>query len=484
MTVIGIISLDNYDDIIDKMDDKNISLLNTLVTTMISDWANEYGIFYKRVNPDRYFFVASTEDLNKIKEKKFDILQRLKDSDTNSEFVLTMSMGIAYGNNTMEKIGEVAQNNLDMALARGGDQVVIKDADSRAKPQFFGGQTEGTIHRTRIRSRAMSASLKKIFSENKKIFIMGHHYPDMDAIGSAFGVAALAQLNQKECYVIIEEDEVTEDTKRCLEEIEKHPEAAKLVISGKKALELIDENSVLVMVDYSRPALSISKEVYDVFDKIMIIDHHRRSEEFPERPLLTYIEPASSSASELVAELVQFQSNKRKKLSKFTAGLLLSGIYVDTKSFFTRTTAQTFHVASYLKTHGADLSLVRYLLSSDLDSYLQMSELVARSEYVTKNIVVAVASQNEIYDNITASKAADTLLSMNDIEAAFVITKQREQEISINARSTGNINVQRIMEKLGGGGHFSNAATQIKDKSVENVRKMLINELKQLNEKE
>ncbi|WP_331279560.1 DHH family phosphoesterase [Tetragenococcus muriaticus] len=141
---------------------------------------------------------------------------------------------------------------------------------------------------------------------------MGHHYPDMDAIGSAFGVAALAQLNQKECYVIIEEDEVTEDTKRCLEEIEKHPEAAKLVISGKKALELIDENSVLVMVDYSRPALSISKEVYDVFDKIMIIDHHRRSEEFPERPLLTYIEPASSSASELVAELVQFQSNKRK----------------------------------------------------------------------------------------------------------------------------------------------------------------------------
>ncbi|MDN6639319.1 MAG: DHH family phosphoesterase [Tetragenococcus sp.] len=484
MTVIGIISLDNYDDIIDKMDDKNISLLNTLVTTMISDWANEYGIFYKRVNTDRYFFVASMNDLNRIKEGKFDILQRLKDSNINSEFILTMSMGIAYGDKSMEKIGEVAQNNLDMALARGGDQVVIKDADSQAKPQFFGGQTEGTIRRTRVRSRAMSSSLKKIFSENQKIFIMGHHYPDMDAIGSAFGVAALAQFNQKEPYVIIEQEEVTEDTQRCLEEINKHPEEAKLVISGKRALQLIDDNSVLVMVDYNRPALSISKEVFDAFDKIMIIDHHRRSEEFPDRPLLTYIEPAASSASELVAELVQFQSNKRKKVSRFIAGLLLSGIYVDTKSFFTRTTAQTFNVASYLKNHGADLSLVRYLLSSDLDSYLQMSELVARSEYVTKDIVVAVASENEVYDNVTASKAADTLLSMNDIEAAFVITNQFEHETSINARSSGGINVQRVMERLGGGGHFSNAATQIKGKSIENVRKLLIDELKQLDDKE
>ncbi|MCF1619366.1 DHH family phosphoesterase [Tetragenococcus koreensis] len=484
MTVIGIISLDNYDDIIDKMDDKNISLLNTLVTTMISDWANEYGIFYKRVNTDRYFFVASEDELNQIKEKKFDILQRLKDSNINSEFILTMSMGIAYGHSSMEKIGEIAQNNLDMALARGGDQVVIKDVSSKAKPQFFGGQTEGTIHRTRTRSRAMSASLKKIFSENKKIFVMGHRYPDMDAIGSAFGVATLAQFNQKECYVIIEPEEVTEDTQRCLEEINRHPEVANLVISSKEALKLIDDNSVLVMVDYNRPALSISKEAYDAFDKIMIIDHHRRGDEFPKRPLLTYIEPAASSASELVAELIQFQSNKRKKVSKFIAGLLLSGIYVDTKSFFTRTTAQTFHVASYLKNHGADLSLVRYLLSSDLNSYLQMSELVSRSEYVTKDIVVAVASENETYDNVTASKAADTLLSMNDIEAAFVITNQLEHETSINARSSGGINVQRVMEKLGGGGHFSNAATQIKGKPIEEARKMLIKELKQLDDKE
>ncbi|MDN6251158.1 MAG: DHH family phosphoesterase, partial [Tetragenococcus koreensis] len=306
----------------------------------------------------------------------------------------------------------------------------------------------------------------------------------MDAIGSAFGVATLAQFNQKECYVIIEPEEVTEDTQRCLEEINRHPEVANLVISSKEALKLIDDNSVLVMVDYNRPALSISKEAYDAFDKIMIIDHHRRGDEFPKRPLLTYIEPAASSASELVAELIQFQSNKRKKVSKFIAGLLLSGIYVDTKSFFTRTTAQTFHVASYLKNHGADLSLVRYLLSSDLNSYLQMSELVSRSEYVTKDIVVAVASENETYDNVTASKAADTLLSMNDIEAAFVITNQLEHETSINARSSGGINVQRVMEKLGGGGHFSNAATQIKGKPIEEVRKMLIKELKQLDDKE
>lgn len=484
MTVIGIIALDNYDDIIDKMDDKNVSIVNSFVTTLISDWANEYGVFYKRVNSDRYFFVASMTELDKIKDQKFDILKRLKEADINGEITLTMSMGVAYGKQSIKKIGDVAQDNLDMALARGGDQVVLKDAAARAKPQFFGGQSEGTIRRTRTRSRAMSTALKKFFAENQKIFIMGHHYPDLDSIGSAFGMATLAQFNKKECYVVIEREEVTEDTERCLAEIDKHPEVAKTILSDQEALALVDDCSVLVMVDYNRPSRSISEEVYQAFDKIIIIDHHRRSDEFPERPLLTYIEPSASSASELVAELIQFQASKSKKLSRLTASLLLGGIYLDTKSFVTRTTAQTFQVAGYLKSRGADISLVRNLLSSDLDSYLQMSELVARSEYITKNMVIAMASEEDDYDNVTASKAADTLLSMNDIQASFVITHQSDDIVSINARSTGGINVQRVMETLGGGGHFTNAATQIKGQSIEAVRRMLIRELNKISFKE
>ena len=482
MTAIGMITLDNYDDIVDKMDDKQTSYLNTLVTTLISDWANENGIFYKRIEADRYFFVGKTEDLNRMKEQKFKLLQQVKDADINSELLMTASMGIAYGNASMAKIGEIAQSNLDMALARGGDQVVLKDSDPQAKVQFYGGTTEGTIKRTRTRSRAMSTALKRIFLENEQVFIMGHHFPDMDAIGSAFGVATLARFNKKDCYVVINREEVTEDIERCLTEIEKYSELEKLVISEEEALKKINQKSVLVMVDYHRPSLSISQKVFETVDKIIVIDHHRRGDEFPNRPLLTYIEPGASSASELVAELIQYQTNRKNSLEKFVATMLLAGIYVDTKSFASKTTAQTFFIASYLRNHGADLALVHYLLSTDLHSYLQMSELVSRGEHVTQDTVIAISSEDEIYDNVTAAKAADTLLSMNDIQAAFVITKQPENVIGINARSSGKINVQTIMEELGGGGHFSTAAAQFKGQNIDKVRDILIKELRKLDE--
>lgn len=482
MTAIGMIALDNYDDIVDKMDDKQISYLNTLVTTLISDWANENGIFYKRIEADRYFFVAKSADVMRMKERKFKLLQQVKDADINSELLMTASMGICYGTASMAKIGEIAQSNLDMALARGGDQVVVKDSDPQAKPQFYGGTTEGTIKRTRTRSRAMSTALKRIFLENDKVFIMGHRFPDMDAIGSAFGVATLAQFNRKECYVVIDQQEVTEDIQRCLAELGKYPELEKLVISEAAALQKIDKKSVLIMVDYHRPSLSISQKIFDAMDKIVVIDHHRRGDEFPSRPLLTYIEPGASSASELVAELIQYQTNRNNTLTKYVATMLLAGIYVDTKSFSSKTTAQTFFMSSYLKNHGADLALVHYLLSTDLNSYLQMSELVVRGEHVTQDTVVAIAAEDEIYDNVTAAKAADTLLSMNDIQAAFVISKQPEDVIGINARSSGKVNVQTIMENLGGGGHFTTAAAQFKGQNIDKVRDILIKELRKSEE--
>lgn len=482
--VIGIISLDNYDDVIDKMDDKHISYLNTLVTTIIADWAYEHHIFYKRINSERYFFVAGTKELDNMKENQFALLARMKSADIRSDLELTVSMGIAYGTDSTEKIGEIAQNNLDIALARGGDQVVVKDTNPNAKPQFYGGNTDSSIKRTRTRSRAMSVALNRIFKDNQKIFIMGHRYPDMDAIGSAFGVATLAQFIQKEAYVVINREEVTEDIIRCLDGLESDPEINQIVISSEQALKKLDQNSVLVMVDYNKPSLSISESLYEAAEKIVVIDHHRRGEEFPVNPLLTYIESSASSASELVAELIPYQANKEHRLGKIAATLLLAGIYVDTKNFSVRTTGRTFDIASYLKNQGADVSKVQELLSSDLHAYLQMSELIARSENVSEGIVVAVGPSEKAYDNVTVAKTADTLLSMNAIHAAFVITKQPDGKIGVSARSTGKINVQSLMEKLGGGGHFTNAATQIEGETLEKVREMLLNELRRLEEKE
>lgn len=479
---IGIIAIDNYTDVIDKMGDKEISYLNSLLTTIVSDWINEYHIFYKRLNAERYFFVAHAEDIKKMEDEEFSLMERVRNATEDQPLPLTVSMGIAYGTESLAKIGEVAQNNLDMALVRGGDQTVLKSSSEDTKPKFFGGTTAGTAKRTRVRSRAMSTALKNIFNEHNDIYIMGHRFPDMDAIGSAFGVACLADFQGKTNYIVIDENELIPDVERCLEEIHKHEELEAKLITVDQALKQITKESLLVMVDYHKPSLSISQPLYEKFEKVVIIDHHRRGDEFPSKPLLTYIESSASSASELVSELIQYESSRKKQMDKITATLLLAGMIVDTKSFTIRTSSRTFDVASYLKINGADSGIIQYMLSTDLTSFLEISELVAYSEFITSSIVVAAGAEGKLYDSVTAAKTADTLLSMNGVEAAFVITNRKDGKVGISARSNGKVNVQKIMEALEGGGHFTNAATQIAGKTVNEVKAMLYNELNELDQ--
>ncbi|MGK0552717.1 DHH family phosphoesterase [Enterococcus faecalis] len=478
-TAIGIVSVDNYDDITDNMDEKQVSYLNSFLTTMISDWMEEYQVFYKRINAERYFFVAQLEDVRRMMEQKFTILDMIRKKASEQEQLITLSMGISYGGSTLDQTGEIAQTNLDMALVRGGDQVVVKEAKDEAKPQFFGGKTASAGKRTRVRSRAMSTALKGIFKESADVYVMGHRYPDMDALGSALGVARLATFNERQAWVVLDDNELLYDVERALEELKKYPQINQQIISPKEAMKRKTENSLLVMVDYHKPSLSISQELYERFDKVVIIDHHRRGDEFPAKPLLSYIESSASSASELVTELLEYQSNRQKHMEKFEATLLLAGIVVDTKSFSVRTTSRTFDVASYLRACSADSSLVQYLLSSDLTSYLEMNELISKSDYVTKDIVVVSGNEEKEYNSVTAAKTADTLLSMAGINAAFVITKRTDQQIGISARSNGDINVQLIMESLGGGGHFTNAAAQIPNTTIKEVKDRLLAAIRQ-----
>ncbi|EIA6646643.1 DHH family phosphoesterase [Enterococcus faecalis] len=478
-TAIGIVSVDNYDDVTDTMDEKEISYLNSFITTMVSDWMDQYKVFYKRINAERYFFIAQWEDIQKMMDEKFSILDTIRKESANHEVTITLSMGIAYGGPTLDQTGTTAQTNLDTALVRGGDQVVVKEAKDEAKPLFFGGKTAVTTKRSQVRSRAMSMAIKGIIAESADIYIMGHRYPDMDALGSAFGVARLASFNNRKAWIVLDENEIIPDVKRVLEAIKEYPELEERIISPKEAMKRKKESSLLVMVDYHKPSLSISQELYERFDKVVIIDHHRRGDEFPAKPLLSYIESSASSASELVTELIEYQSNSANKLQAFEATMMLAGIVVDTKSFNTRTTARTFDVASYLRTCGADSSLVQYLLSSDLTSYLEMNNLISKSEYVTKDTVVVAGSEDKEYDSVTAAKTADTLLSMAGINAAFVITKRTDQQIGISARSNGSINVQIIMENLGGGGHFTNAAVQLSNVTVAEVKEQLLDVIRQ-----
>ncbi|MGM0214322.1 DHH family phosphoesterase [Enterococcus sp. AZ109] len=478
-TVVGILSVDNYDDVTDRKDDKEISYLNSFITTVISDWMDSYQIFYKRVNAERFFFFARHEDLTKMTDNNFDLLEKIRVAAEKEGVLITVSMGISYGNQSLEIIGDTAQNNLDIALVRGGDQVVVKDAEENAKPIFYGGNSTSAAKRTRVRSRAMSTALKNVFNETGTVYVMGHRFPDMDAIGASFGVSCLARFHNKNVHVVIDEQEIIPDVDRCLEEIHKDGEMEGLLISPAEAMKQRKAGDLLVMVDYHRPSLSISQELYEQFENVVIIDHHRRGEEFPSKPLLTYIESSASSASELVAELVQFESKENRKMTKMEATLLLAGITVDTKNFSIRTTARTFDVASYLKTCGADASLVQYILSTDIKSYLEISQLVGESEYVGEDIVIAAGSETKEYDSVTAAKTADTLLSMVDINAAFVIIKRNDGVVAISARSTGTINVQMIMEALGGGGHFTNAAAQIKATTIAEVKQQLLATIKE-----
>lgn len=481
--VVGILSVDNYDDVVDRRDDKEISNLNSFITTIISDWMDSYRVFYKRVNAERFFIFARYDDLEKMIENNFDLLEHIRVSAEKQDMLITISMGISYGTESLEIIGDEAQNNLDIALVRGGDQVVVKNAAEGNKPVFYGGNSASAAKRTRVRSRAMSTALKNVFNQTGNVYVMGHRFPDMDAIGSAFGVACLARYHDKKVRIVINEEETIPDVERCLTEIHKNGELEDLLISPEAAKRQRKSGDLLVMVDYHRPSLSIDQELYEQFENIVIIDHHRRGEEFPEKSLLTYIESSASSASELVTELIQFESNERQRMSKMEASLLLAGITVDTKNFAVRTTSRTFDVASYLKTCGADASLVQYLLSTDIQSYLEISKLVGESEYVRKDIVVATGTDRQKYDSVTAAKTADTLLSMVDINAAFVIIKRTDGVIAISARSTGTINVQVVMEALGGGGHFTNAATQLSDSTIAEAKEQLLNAInKQLME--
>lgn len=481
--VVGILSVDNYDDVIDRRDDKEVSNLNSFITTIISDWMDSYRIFYKRVNAERFFLFGRYDDLEKMIENNFDLLEHIRVSAEKQDMLITISMGISYGSESLEVIGDEAQNNLDIALVRGGDQVVVKNASEGKKPVFYGGNSASAAKRTRVRSRAMSTALKNVFNQTGNVFVMGHRFPDMDAIGSAFGVACLARYHDKKVRIVINEEETIPDVERCLEEIHQNGELENLLISPEAAMKQRKAGDLLVMVDYHRPSLSIDQELYEQFENIVIIDHHRRGDEFPDNSLLTYIESSASSASELVTELIQFESNEQQKMSKMEATLLLAGITVDTKNFAVRTTARTFDVASYLKTCGADASLVQYLLSTDIQSYLEISKLVGESDYVRDDIVVATGTEDQKYDSVTAAKTADTLLSMVDINAAFVIIKRTDGVIAISARSSGTINVQRVMEVLGGGGHFTNAATQLENSTIAEAKQRLLEAInKQLTE--
>jgi len=456
-TVIAVIYLDNYDELTQGMDDQTRSSLNSLVTSILNNWANQFGIFLKRISSERFIAVFNEKILSILEDRKFAILDEVRETTSKQNVPLTLSIGIGSGSPSLPELGTIAQSSLDLALGRGGDQVAMKLPNGKVK--FFGGKTNPVEKRTRVRARVISHALKELIQGTEKVIIMGHKYPDMDAIGSAIGVLKIAQLNQKEGYIILDQDHVDTSIKRLIRELKQYPDLYSRFITPEVALEMDLEETLLVIVDTHKPSLVIEEKLVNRIDQIVVIDHHRRGEEFVKNPLLVYMEPYASSTSELVTELLEYQPSG--KIDMLEATVLLAGIIVDTKSFTLRTGSRTFDAASYLRTHGADTILVQKFLKEDIDTYKKRSKLIQSVEFYKDHIAIAKGEPEEVYTQVIIAQAADTLLTMENVSASFVISKREDGAVAISARSLGKVNVQLIMEQLEGGGHLTNAATQL-----------------------
>ncbi|MCJ7842855.1 DHH family phosphoesterase [Lederbergia sp. NSJ-179] len=461
--VIGIIVMDNYDDATQGMDDQARSGLSNLITSLLNAWALEHGIFLKRTSSDRFVILLNEKIFRKLEAEKFSILDTVRESTGKENVSLTLSIGIGIGDFSLPELGELAQSSLDLALGRGGDQVAIKLPNGKLK--FYGGKTNPTEKRTRVRARVISHALRELMVESDQVIVMGHKFPDMDAIGASIGIRKTAELNQIDGYIVIDFDHIDISVQRLIEEMQAYPELYSKLITPDEAMELITDQTLLVVVDTHKPALVIEEKLLGKTERIVVMDHHRRSEDFIKKPLLVYMEPYASSTAELVTELLEYQP-KDKKLNALEATALLSGIIVDTKSFTLRTGSRTFDAASYLRTQGADTVMVQSFLKEDIQTYIQRSKLIETTELYRDGIAIASADENEVYNPVMIAQAADILLTMDEVKASFVISKRSDNLVGISARSLGEINVQIIMEALGGGGHLSNAAVQLEGYEV------------------
>lgn len=474
---LGNIYLDNYDELIQGMNDSNVSNLHNYVTSEISKWAQENQLLMKVIDDDNYLIIGHRSALQELERKKFKILDIIRENTSQQNSPVTLSVGISYGENNLIKLADTAQENLDLALGRGGDQVVVRAQDQPAR--FYGGKTNPMEKRTRVRARMISQALKELIDQADQLFVMGHKKPDMDSLGACLGIRRIAEMNGKECWIVVDDEQQHSDIQRLMREVDNYQNIKDHIISPNEALEKATANSLLVMVDHAKESITISPALYDQLqNRLVIIDHHRRGEEFPENPLLVYIEPYASSTCELITEMFEYQPREGKGLNKLEATTMLTGIQIDTKSFTKSAGTRTFDAASYLRSAGADGMMIQSFMKEDSQSFMQRNHLLARAE-INDQIAICAGEEDRYYDSVTAAQAADMLLQISNVDASFVITKRSDDGVGVSARSMGDFNVQVVMEKMGGGGHLANAATQISGKTVAEVKQELLNLLHQ-----
>ncbi|OAB47473.1 DHH family phosphoesterase [Paenibacillus antarcticus] len=474
---LGIINLDNLDEASQGMDDQQRTALIAKVANEITAWAKTYKVYLRRLSSDRYLMMLSYKSLQELEKSRFVILDEVREMTADLKVPMTLSIGLAFGPEDISELGELAQTSLDMALGRGGDQAAVK-AEQRLS--FYGGKSNAVERRTRVRARVIAHALRDLMQESDKVFIMGHRMPDMDAIGASIGVLKAAQMYNVDAYIVLSGSNPS--IEQMLIQVEKDEKLSERFVSPEQALQMLTAHSLLVVVDTHKASMTMEPKLVHNATRIVVVDHHRRSEEFINDAVLFYMEPYASSACELVTELLQYIHDKIQ-LSPLEATMLLAGIIVDTKHFALHTGSRTFEAAGFLRRSGADTVMIERMLKEDLQEYLAKAEIIKKAKMIHGHIALAVTELGVVIPQLLIAQVADTLLTMTDVVASFVISERPDGMIGISARSLGRMNVQVVMESLGGGGHLTNAAVQLKC-TVSEAEVRLLDVLTQIEEKE
>ena len=467
---IGIIMIDNYEEISQRISSEIKPQLIAKMEKYIYDWAAKYNSLIVKSDRDTFFCIMEQKYLKVAEADKFNILDEVKDIDVPDITQPTLSIGFSDdGDNNAEK-SESARTVIDIALGRGGDQAIVK-MDGRY--QFFGGRTQEVEKRTKVKARIVSHALKELISEADNVILMGHSNGDMDSIGSSLGLYRLTKTLGKEAKIVNETTGIGLDN--FLTEAKKTEEYADCFITKQEALDSVKPNTLLIVTDTHKKSYVEVPELLEKVNKIVVVDHHRRSTDYIENAILTFHEVYASSASELVTEILEY-SQLDIELTPIEVEALYAGIMLDTKNFTFKTGVRTFEAAAYLRKCGVDIIKVKKWFQSDLHTYQIISEIVSKSEIVNDSIAISTYENDDENANIIAAKAADELLTIGGITASFVLGKTGDK-IYISGRSIGGINVQLILEKLGGGGHITLAGAQLENISMEDAKQELINRI-------
>ena len=464
---IGIITIDNYEEMVQMLPDEKKSLILAEIEKNIYDWTANIGGLLVKTDRKTYMYFFNQKELENLKENKFDILDKVKEIDTDETVSLTLSIAVSNEGETNSDKYKSAQTAMDIVLGRGGDQAVIRENE---KYTFFGGRTLEVEKRTKVKARTVARALEQIILESKDVMIMGHINADIDCMGSSLGIYRLAKDLGKEAYIV--NNTTGETISSFIEALKEEKEYNDVLLNKSEALNKISEETLLVVVDTHKKSYVEVTELLEKTNKIVIIDHHRRSPDFIENAILSFHEVYASSAAELVTEILQYVETKVNLTTIETEGLY-AGIMMDTKNFTFKTGVRTFEAAAYLRKKGVDILRVKKWFQSNLENYNLIAEIVRNAEIVKESIAISIYEKEDKNANLICAKAADELLTISDITASFVLGKQGDK-ICVSGRSIGDINVQLILEKLGGGGHITVAGAQIEGMTIEEAKQELI----------